>query len=392
MTMSDQSPEERGEDHSGPLRPASAPPLPTTDRGISPIAGRFGGKNSKMITLAALGLGCGILLFATWDRGDAKARREPAPDEAARQVVPFEPARRSPEAPQLSDAHQDADAPSLDGSVQTVPSLESGAGTRTDVPPRAADERLVLAETARKSPVLAYSRPGTDAGQSGHALRPVAAGSDAPLYAATGGTSLDALRQSSPIGQARAGVLPDRNYLLTAGTILPCILQTAMDSTTPGLVSCLLPADIYSQSGSVVLMERGTRILGQYQGGLQQGRSRLFVVWTRAVTPAGVAVSLASPASDALGRSGFDGRVDTHFRDRFGGALLLSLVDDGVYAAAGRDEVLRNTARLPSDAAAVVLGSSLDIPATLRKTQGSEVSIFVAQDLDFAGVYRLSLQ
>jgi len=29
------------------------------------------------------------------------------------------------------------------------------------------------------------------------------------------------------------------------------------------------------------------------------------------------------------------------------------------------------------------------IPPTLRKDQGSEVSIFVAQDLDFASVYRL---
>lgn len=136
-------------------------------------------------------------------------------------------------------------------------------------------------------------------------------------------------------------------------------------------------------------MERGTRVLGEYRGGLQQGRRRLFVLWTRAVTPTGVAVALASPAADALGRSGFDGVVDTHFWDRFGGALLLSIVDDGVYAAAGRNDGASSMARVPSDAASVALQGSVEIPPTLRKGQGAEVSIFVAQDLDFAGVYQL---
>ena len=202
-------------------------------------------------------------------------------------------------------------------------------------------------------------------------------------------TSLDQLRQVTPVGQSRADRLPDRNLLITAGTSLPCVLQTAMDSTTPGYVTCVLPRDAWSDNGAVVLMERGTRVLGEYRGGLQQGRRRLFVLWTRAVTPTGVAVALASPAADALGRSGFDGVVDTHFWDRFGGALLLSIVDDGVYAAVGENDGGASTARLPSDAASVALQGSVDIPPTLRKGQGAEVSIFVAQDLDFAGVYQL---
>lgn len=106
------------------------------------------------------------------------------------------------------------------------------------------------------------------------------------------------------------------------------------------------------------------------------------------MTPEGVAVTLASPAADALGRAGFDGRIDSHFWERFGGALVLSIVDGATYAAvdAGAE---RSAVRAPSDAASVALQDSVDIPPTLRKDQGSEVSIFVAQDLDFASVYRL---
>src|SRR5690606_10478755 len=98
---------------------------------------------------------------------------------------------------------------------------------------------------------------------------------------------------------------------------------------------------------------------------------------------------LASPAADALGRAGFDGHVDTRFWDRFGGALLLSLVDEGAHAAFAGGDHPRGPARLPSDAAGVAVEGSIDIPPTLRTAQGSEVTIFTARDLDFRPVYGL---
>jgi type IV secretion system protein VirB10 len=357
------------------------------DRGISPIAGRFGGRNSRIVTLAALALGCGAFLFATWDRGDKGAGRQEPPSDPARQLVPFEPARREDSPPQLTDPEAGPDAPTLTGEPE-APALAAGSSD-TDRGPSPAERRRALAESAQRAPVLAYNRPG----QTASAALPSAGSSSIAAQPAVNATvqptALETLRRSSPVGEGRAGVLPDRNLLLTAGATVPCVLQTAMDSATPGYVSCILPRDVYSESGAVILMERGTRVLGEYQGGLQQGRNRLFVLWTRAVTPLGVSIALASPASDALGRAGFDGRVNTHFWDRFGGALLLSLVDDGLYAAVGNDEAARNTARVPSDAAGIALQGSVAIPATLRKAQGSEVSIFVAQDLNFADVYRL---
>ncbi|MDB5448284.1 MAG: type secretion system protein VirB10, partial [Phenylobacterium sp.] len=118
------------------------------------------------------------------------------------------------------------------------------------------------------------------------------------------------------------------------------------------------------------------------------GERRLFVLWTRAVTPDGVAIALASPAADALGRAGFDGEVDRHFWDRFGGALLLSVVDGGATALIGRNGRV-GLARLPSDAAGVAVDGSRDIGPTLRKAQGAEVSIIAAQDFDFSDVYDL---
>ena len=92
--------------------------------------------------------------------------------------------------------------------------------------------------------------------------------------------------------------------------------------------------------------------------------------------------------TDATRRRGLLGSDDS-VSIAFSVSLSTSLVDDAAYAGFGDGDSLRSTARVPSDAAATALQGSVDIPATLRKAQGSEVSIFVAQDLDFSGVYRL---
>ncbi len=145
---------------------------------------------------------------------------------------------------------------------------------------------------------------------------------------------------------------------------------------------------MFSDNGRVVLLEKGTKVLGEYRGGMQRGQRRLFVLWTRAVTPQGIAIDLASPASDALGRAGFSGDLDNRFFERFGGALLLSLVDDAVYVAAQGDRRdFSNTTRIPSDAAGIALQNSINLPPILRKNQGEDVGIMVAQDFDFSDVY-----
>lgn len=355
------------------------------DRGISPIAGRLGGRSGRTISLGALAAGCAVFLFATWDRGDEDDAEAPVV-EPARQLAPFEPARRS-EPPTLAGENPTANPLAPGDEAGTIPALETTPKGEPSPPSglSPAQQRRALAESAQRAPLLAYSRTGSgsarpEPSQPSFAQHPSLPGTETPL---------DQLRRLSPIGRAKAGRLPDRNRLITAGTALPCVLQTAMDSGTPGYVSCVLGRDVYSDSGAVVLMERGTRVLGEYQGGLDTGRRRLFVLWTRAVTPTGVAVALASPAADDLGRSGFDGSVDTRFWERFGGALLLSIVDEGVHAAARKGSDPSSGPRLPSDAPAVALESALDIPPILRKPQGAEVSIFVAQDLDFSEVYSL---
>jgi type IV secretion system protein VirB10 len=345
------------------------------DRTISPIAGRFAtGRKGKALVLAGLAAGCGAFALASSHPGPRKAAAPPEPP--PRQVVAFEPA-----APPTLD-RPGAGAPSLTGGA-----LAQGPGRATPadpVPqspnpatPRAADPLAAI----RAAPLLAY-------GGGAQAAAPPLSEGAALLRPSFTAADLGGPRQASAIGTSRAHRLGDRSFLILAGASIPCVLQTALDTATAGHVACVIPQDVYSDNGATVLMEKGTRVVGEYRGGLKQGQDRLFVLWTRAVTPGGVALDLASPAADALGRAGFDGDLDRHFWDRFGGALLLSVVDGGTSALAA-NTAPPGSVRLPSDAAATVLGHTADLPPTLRKAQGSEVSILAAQDFDFSGVYAL---
>jgi type IV secretion system protein VirB10 len=369
---------------------------PVMDRTISPVAGRFGaGRTGKLVTVAALAVGCGIFMYATYRHGPAKPK---TPLQAASQVVAFEPAKTDPATggpavPTL--ANPGGNAPVLDPNQQNVtsqvPALQPGAAgsqgaSAASAAQASAQARAAKLQAIRGAPILAFSQNQGGFGGVATSLQPVAGSAQAPAHTPT---ELDQLRQGSAIGLAQASRLPDRNFLITAGTSIPCTLQTAMDTSTPGYVSCIIPSDVYSDNGAVVLMEKGTKVLGEYRSGMHQGQKRLFVLWTRAVTPAGVAIGLASPASDALGRAGFDGRIDTHFWERFGGALLLSIVDDTASAVASSHDPNGEVTRVPSDAAGIALQNSINIPPTLTKPQGAQVAIFAAQDFDFSGVYAL---
>jgi len=197
-----------------------------------------------------------------------------------------------------------------------------------------------------------------------------------------------------------AGTLPDRDMLLTQGTMIDCALETKIVSTVPGMVSCHLTRDVYSTNRRVVLLDRGSKVVGFYQGGLTQGKARIFVNWSRVETPQGVIINLDSPGTGPLGEGGLGGYMETHFWERFGGAIMLSLIDDFAAAITPRRGIsgdnnqvsFSNTSDAAQEMAAKALENSINIPPTLYKNQGERVAIFVARDLDFRGVYGLERQ
>ena len=188
---------------------------------------------------------------------------------------------------------------------------------------------------------------------------------------------------------ARAQRLPNQDLLVVQGTIIGAVMETALDSDLPGFARAMVTRDVLSFDGSQVLIPAGSHVIGEYNSGVAQGASRIFIVWHRLIRPDGVSVSLGSPAVDDLGRGGLGGKVNRHFLQRFGGAILLSVLTGGISAVTqslsrGSTVIVSSTNEATSLAGQASKGS--DIAPTIKTRQGATVRIFVARDLDFSAV------
>jgi type IV secretion system protein VirB10 len=216
------------------------------------------------------------------------------------------------------------------------------------------------------------------------------------------------LASASAIGDrsAKARQTDRIDAMIPEGTLIPGILETAINSDLPGQIRAITSQDVYSFDGRRILIPTGTRLIGEYQSEVTRGQKRIFVIWTRLLRDDGVTVRLNSIGTDSLGRSGLTGLVDNKWRERFGSAILLSIVGagssyltgygSGSYSSSGNGdsdsdraaELARETiAQTFSDMANQALAENLKIPPTISVHQGERVFVYVRQDLDFSAMY-----
>ncbi|MCP3468580.1 type IV secretion system protein VirB10 [Bradyrhizobium sp. CCGUVB23] len=212
--------------------------------------------------------------------------------------------------------------------------------------------------------------------------------------------------------------------LVAQGTIIRGALETAVQSDLPGMLRAVVTENVWSFDGRRILIPAGSRLVGEYKSGIAQGQTRVFVVWTRMLRSDGVSVQLGSNGADDLGRAGNAGFVDDHYLERFGSAIMLSIVG-GVsqflsgygqtFANGGttitttdpatglvtttqtgvqnglnlkaREIAAQNVSQTLTYMAQDALKNSINIPPTIYLDQGTHIVVFVRRDLDFSSFY-----
>jgi type IV secretion system protein VirB10 len=253
-----------------------------------------------------------------------------------------------------------------------APGAAAPVGTPGVVPPIVGEPAIgvKIAETAvlnrHGAPALIVDSSGPDASA---AAAPGAAGD---VFSASTGTEV-----------AKATRMKNPGQTVSQGTLIPAVLETAINSDLPGYVRAVVSSDVRSFDGSRVLVPRSSRLIGQYKSGVAAGQTRAYVMWTRLIRPDGVSVALSSPAVDAAGQTGLTGTVDSHFMKRFGSALLLSVVGAGSTVASGGAGLIMSGGQ---SAASVAASQNGQIPPTIKVRQGQPIRVFTAKDLDFSTV------
>ncbi|WP_292018915.1 type IV secretion system protein VirB10 [Mesorhizobium sp.] len=222
---------------------------------------------------------------------------------------------------------------------------------------------------------------------------------------------------------SKATMNPRTDALVAQGTMIKGVLETAIQSDLAGMVRAVVSEDVWSFDGRRVLIPGGSRLIGEYRSGLATGQTRVFIVWTRLLRSDGMSVQLGSTGTDELGRSGMPGEVDNHYFERFGSAILLSVVGGATQFIAnlGNDQNGSNTNQTFTDPqtgqtatiqtqpnqymqnarqigaqqvsqslnriAEEALRNSINIAPTIHVDQGSRILVFVRRDLDFSEFY-----
>jgi type IV secretion system protein VirB10 len=345
-------------------------------------------KRSTCQPLWVIGAGAvvaGLLLF-----GALEARRQAAVAPAVR-LRSLDAVAAAAPPPLLYIPPEPAPAPAPQPMLMAMPPQPAAAPPAPMLsaePVRAQPQPLLPAQPSQNTPPPPPARTAsgpalmidnsTTASGNGSGATPGAATASGGGDAASGGKIAGA--------RVGAGVLASRTLTVPQGTLIPAILETALDSTLPGLARAVVSSDIRGFDGTRILIPRGSRLIGEYAANVDSGQNRMLVNWLRLIRPDGATIAIGSPAADPVGTGGVRARVNSHFFERFSGAILQSALDVGVNLAS-RSANSSLVVALPGSTSAFRQSVTPNqVRPTLKVKPATSISVFVARDLDFTGI------
>ena len=191
---------------------------------------------------------------------------------------------------------------------------------------------------------------------------------------------------------------------LKAGTVLPGLLLTGINSDLPGMVLGQISENVYdSATGAWLLIPQGARLLGVYDSQITQGQKRVGIVWNRIVYPDGSSLNIAgSPGADMAGYSGIKGKVDHHYSQLLMAGLFTSFFTAAVDIASdnkddtgnnnqkksAKDILVETTGTTIANIGAKLAEKALEIQPTIVIKPGSRFNVMVQQDVVFPEPWR----
>lgn len=277
-----------------------------------------------------------------------------------------------------------------------VPSIASMPAAVSFPPPPVSSSEL----EARLKRLMTPAMPTQGAGAS--AMNPILASPAANTSGNPQG-AMGGLLSPTSTPKALAMRTFDPNLTIPKGDAINCAMTTRVVTEISGFTSCIVSENIYSANGKVLLIERMSEIQGEYTAVGQPGQRRVYVLWSRVRKPGGITIDIASPSTDALGAAGIDGIVDNRWFERIGSAYMLSIFKDFLAASAAStaggaagantatgSALYQNSISTSTSLAEKVLSQSMNIKPVVYAHQGERISIYVARDLDFSGIYQVT--
>ena len=335
-------------------------------------------------------------------------------------------AMQAPRAPSAERPESSAAPPPpvVPESIRSAPAAARPHATATEAKPSAADVRSArgagsasVEETRRQleqeralraqNAGVLFDTPPGELPKTSDTARPAASGAGMP---ARGASPLSPGVEVDPNLQDRknafldglgsqvndvlpAGVQHPRSpYEVKAGTIIPALLITGINSDLPGPVIGQVREHVYDTvSGNYLLIPQGSRLLAEYDSMVAWGQERVLVCWNRLILPNGDSIDLhCMPAADLAGAAGLTDEVDEHWMRILKGAAVASLLAATTTAATGNTETFQPTVQQTWARSAAgevnqvgqqLTRRNLMVQPTITVRPGYSVNVIVTKDL-----------
>jgi type IV secretory pathway VirB10-like protein len=189
---------------------------------------------------------------------------------------------------------------------------------------------------------------------------------------------------------------PDNAYSTAAGPmyrifeddVIETLLVNRINGEQSGPVVVSVTTNVYSHDNQVLLIPKGTRILGEASRVSANGQRRLAIVFHRMIMPDGYSKNMTpTQALDQQGEAGLTGRVNTHWAKVLGSAVLVGalggLSNIGGYGNGGFntiDEMRIGVTQSSGQSAMRILDRGLNVLPSVEVIEGSRVKILVKED------------
>jgi type IV secretion system protein VirB10 len=194
---------------------------------------------------------------------------------------------------------------------------------------------------------------------------------------------------------------PASQYLLQAGSIIPAILETGIDSDLPGVIKARVTENVFDTiSGNYILIPQGSVLYGAYDSQIAYGQSRVLMVWNRVMFPNGQYIDLdGMPGADLAGLAGLTDQVDNHYIRIFGSAILMSMFSAGMQLSqpqsnsqngqlSNQQIIAGALGQNVGQLATQMTQQNLNIQPTINIRPGDLFNVIVTRDIPFSGPYQ----
>jgi type IV secretory pathway VirB10-like protein len=198
-----------------------------------------------------------------------------------------------------------------------------------------------------------------------------------------------AAASTSPAQEPKPASPAAPTYSLYEGTVIEAVLINRLEGSFAGPVLAQITTDIYSNDGQVLLIKKGSKVIGEARKVGDRDQQRLAVAFHRLIMKGGYSVNLDQlPGLDQAGATALKDKVNHHYLATFGTSIMLGALaglsmagTQGGYVQDGSDAYRQGVSRQISSDATRILDRQLNRLPEITIREGHRIKLILSADL-----------